>query len=110
MPANYILTTFSPAMFGEKATIHIRAIPHDEAQRHVDPSTRVVATRVSHERLAKAQFPNSADELARYANFKPATSAVLLSYRGPPVPDDGSVPVGGSVMFYLIEVEQYQET
>jgi hypothetical protein len=110
MPASYILTTFSPAMFGEKATIHIKAVERAEAEKHIDRTTRTVATRVSHERLAKTQFPGSSDELARYANFKPNTCAILLSYRGPPVPDTGEVPTGGSVMFYLIEVEEYQET
>jgi len=45
MKAIYLLTAFSPAMFGEKASCHIRMIPHEEAQSLVGSNSRVVATR-----------------------------------------------------------------
>jgi hypothetical protein len=108
MPADYVLTTFTPAMFGEGATAHIRIVPREEALKLVDQHTRVAATRVSHERLAKAQFPGVAEETARFAMLKPGVTAIHILYRGPQVPDDGTLPVGGTVMFYLIEVEEYQ--
>ena len=107
--ADYILTTFSPAMFGEQATAHIRIVPKDEADRLVGPSTRIVATRVSHERLAKRQFPPAADETARYAMLKPGIAAIHLHYRGPQVADDGHLPTGGMVTFYVIDTEEYQD-
>lgn len=106
---DYILTTFSPAMFGEKASAHIRIISKDEAGGLVGPSTRVVATRVSHERLAKNQFPHAASETARYAMLKPGTNAIHMHYRGPQVADTGELPVGGMVTFYLVETDDYQD-
>lgn len=110
MTASYVLTTFSPAMFGEKATSHIRLIDREAANHLVNGTTRIVASRVAHERLARNQFPNASEETARYATLKPDTCAILVNYRGAPVPDDGSLPPGGQVLFYLIEVEEYQET
>ena len=109
MKINYILTTFSPAMFGEGATAHIRIIPQEDARALVDESTQVVATRPGHERLAKAQLPGASDETARYAMLKPGTNAIHLHYRGPQVQDSGAMPIGGMVTFYLVEVEEYQE-
>lgn len=108
MNINYILTTFSPAMFGEKATTHIRIISPEEATSLVDGSTRIVATRTSHERLARSQFPAASEDTARYAMLKPDTCAIHLHYRGPQVPDDGSMPMGGMVTFYLIETTEYE--
>lgn len=108
MKINYILTTFSPAMFGEGATCHIRAIAQDEARKLVNEETRIVATRVSHERLAKNQFPEASGETARYAMLKPGTNAIHLHYRGPQVPDTGEMPLSGMVTFYLVEATEYQ--
>lgn len=106
---DYILTTFSPAMFGTGATVHIRPITLEEARKFADADTRISATRVSHDRLARSQFPDVHEETARYAQLKPGTTAIHLHYRGPQVPDNGEVPIGGSVSFYLIEAEEYQE-
>ena len=108
MKVNYVLTTFSPAMFGEGATAPVKIITHDEAEALVDEHTKIVATRPSHERLARLQFPGASDETARYAMLKPQTNAVHLHYRGPQVPDSGEIPTGGMVTFYLIEAEEYQ--
>jgi hypothetical protein len=108
MKINYVLTTFSPAMFGEGATVHIRPITLEDAQKLVDEDTRISATRVSHDRLARLKFPNAHEETARYAQLKPGTSAIHLHYRGPQVPDSGQMPIGSSVSFYLIEAEEYQ--
>lgn len=107
MKINYILTAFSPAMFGEAATAHVKLISIEEARALVSSDTRIMATRVTHERLARNQFPNAGDEVTRYANLKPGTNAIHLQYRGPMIPDDGSLPVGGVVSAYLIEVEEY---
>jgi hypothetical protein len=106
---DYILTTFSPAMFGTGATVHIRPVTLEEARKLVSADTRVSATRVSHDRLARIQFPDVHEETARYAQFKPGTTAIHMHYRGPQVPDTGEVPVGGMVSFYLVEAEEYQE-
>lgn len=109
MKADYVLTTFSPAMFGEGATAHIRIITTEEARKLVGPSTRVVATRPSHERLARNQFEPMAEETVRYAQLRPGTSAVHLHYRGPQVPDSGDMPLGSMITYTLIETEAYQK-
>src|SRR5688500_16259297 len=109
MQADYVLTTFSPAMFGTGATAHIKIIESGEAQQVVGDQTKIVATRVSHERLARRQLPAVAAEVARYAILAPGTTSVHLHYRGPMIGDDGQLPVGGMVTFYLIEVEDYQQ-
>jgi len=96
-------------MFGEKATAHIRIVTAEEAASLVDENTRIVATRVSHERLARTQFPGASEETARYAMLKPGTNAIHLHYRGPQVPESGEMPIGGMVTHYLIETEEYQE-
>jgi hypothetical protein len=44
-------------MFGMGATVHIKPITLEEARKLVDAETRVSATRVSHDRLARIQFP-----------------------------------------------------
>jgi hypothetical protein len=108
MKIDYILTTFSPAMFGDGATVHIKAVHTDEAQGYVSEDTTIVATRVSHDRLARNTFPNAADEVTRYATLKPGVNAIHVHYRGPSVPEDGRIPIGGMVTCYLIEVEEYQ--
>ena len=110
MNIDYVLTTFSPAMFGEKASAHIRIIPHEEALALVSEATRVVATRLSHDRLARGQFSNVSKDTARYAMLKPGTNAIHLHYRGPQVEETGEVPLGGMVNLYLIEVDEYQES
>lgn len=107
---DYVLTTFSPAMFGTGATVHIKPITLEEARKLVDAETKISATRVSHERLARIQFPDVHEETARYAQLKPGTTAIHLHYRGPQVPDSGEMPIGSSVNFYLIEAEEYQDT
>ncbi|MDP9412721.1 MAG: hypothetical protein M3Q08_01230 [Pseudomonadota bacterium] len=107
--ANYILTTFSPAMFGEGATAHIKIITPDVAKTLVGADTKIVATRVSHDRLARNQFPAAAPDTSRYAVLKPGTTAIHIHYRGPQVPESGELPVGGMITNYLIEVEDYQE-
>jgi hypothetical protein len=108
MKIHYVITTFSPAMFGEKATSHIRIIPTDEARALIDQDTKVVATRLSHERLARHQLPGAHPETHRYAMLKPGVNALSLHYRGPQIPDNGDIPLGAMVTFYLIEVEEYQ--
>jgi len=108
MKADYILTTFSPAMFGEGATAHIKVVELAEAQALVHEHTRIVATRVPHDRLARTQFPGAASETARYANLRPGVVAVHMHYRGPNVGEDGRLPVGGMITPYLLEVEEYQ--
>jgi hypothetical protein len=109
MHADYVLTTFSPAMFGERATAHIKIIPQEVAQSLLGEETRVVATRVSHDRLARTQLPGAHHETARYAQLKPGIMAIHLHYRGPAIGEDGRMPVGGMCTFYLIDVEEYQE-
>lgn len=108
MHADYVLTTFSPAMFGEKATAH-KIISHEEAQSYVGEHTRIVATRVSHDRLARTQLAGASGETARYAQLKPSVVALHVHYRGPAIGEDGILPIGGMCTFYLIEIEKYQE-
>lgn len=107
MTSDYILTTFSPAMFGEGASVLIRVLAFEEASSLVTTETRVVTTRPSHERLAKNQFPSALGETARYAQLKPGVNAIHLHYRGPEVPDSGELPIGSMVTFYLVETEAY---
>ena len=109
MPADYVLTTFTPAMFGEGATAHIKIVDAAEAQSMITKDTKVVATRVSHDRLARTQLPGAAEETARYAMLKAGITALHLHYRGPQVGDDGRLPAGAMITYYLIEVDEYQE-
>jgi hypothetical protein len=110
MQADYVLTTFSPAMFGAGATAHIKIVPAEEAQRLVGDQTKIVATRVSHERLARRQLPGASPEVSRYAALTAGTTSIHLHYRGPTmIGEDGELPVGAMVTFYLIEAEPYQE-
>lgn len=96
-------------MFGTMATAHLRLVAREEADAWVTENTKIVASRASHERLAKLQFPGAAEALQRYGTLDPGKNAILISYRGPPAPDTGIVPDTGTVLFYLIEVEEYQE-
>jgi len=107
MSATYILTTFSPTMFGEKASIYMRQVSKDEAKSKISDETRIIATRESHENMARNLFGDR--DTARYADMGPDKSAILIHYRGPPVGDDGHTPKGGTLTFYLIETEPYEE-
>lgn len=109
LTARYILTNMSPSMFGTGATIHIKLISAEEARSYVDETTQIVATRITHERLARNQLPGCHPETSRFASFKPGTVALNLHYRGAPIGDDGEMPLNGVVSFYLIETEEYQE-
>ena len=51
----------------------------------------------------------TADETARYAILKVGVTAIHLHYRGPQVGDDGRLPAGAMITYYLIEVDEYQE-
>ena len=106
-PVNYILTTYSATMFGHAASVHQKLIDHATATTLVNDQTQIVATRPSHENLAKSQFGNL--RTTRFADMAPEKSAVLIHYRGAPMGDDGIVPEGGTVTYYLIESEEYQE-
>lgn len=108
MHADYVLTTFSPAMFGEAATAHIKIVPREEAQSLVDERTCLIATRPTHERLARNQLVGASGTTGRFAMLKPGICAVHLHYRGPAIGDDGELPVGGMCTFFLIEVEDYE--
>lgn len=107
--ADYVLTTFSPAMFGEKATCHIKIISQDDARELISSKTKVVATRVTHDRLARQQLPGADPETARYANLKAGVRAISMHYRGPHINDNGDLPLGGQCTFYLIDAEDYYE-
>ena len=109
MSVDYVLTTFSPAMFGEGATAHIKIVDAAQAQSLIDENTKIVATRVSHDRLARTQLVGAAEETARYATLKGGVTALHLHYRGPQVGEDGRMPTGGMVTYYLVEVDEYQE-
>lgn len=109
MKINYVLTTFSPAMFGEGASAAIRVMSPVEARKLIGDDTKVVATRISHERLARSQFPTVHEETARYAQLKPGVNAIHLHYRGPQVPDSGELPAGAMVTHYLIEVTEHPD-
>lgn len=110
MKINYILTTFSPAMFGDAASVHIKLIGEEEARRLVTEDTKIVATRGTHERLARIQFPHASQEFSRYASLRDGVNAIIIHYRGPPLSDSGDLPPSAVVSFYLVEVETYQET
>lgn len=96
-------------MFGEGATVHMKIVDNATAQELVDANTAIVATRPTHERLARNCFPGAREETARYATMKPGVCALHLHYRGPPIPDSGAMPIGGMVNFYLIDVDDYQQ-
>lgn len=108
MKIDYILTAFSPAMFGAGMTVHIKPIPMEEAQSLISQQTRIMATRVSHERLARIQFREAGD-LTRYADLKPGMNAIHLHYRGGQISDSGEMPADAIVTPYLIETEPYVE-
>ena len=109
MKINFILTAFSPAMFGERATAHLRTIPIEEARKLVDANTQIMSTRITHERLARNLFPHASSELTRFANLRDGVNALHIHYRGSRLDDTGRVPAGASVTIYLIETETYHE-
>ncbi len=105
---NYVLTTFSPTMFGDRASIHQMTMPIEDALALIDHSTtQIVATRASHENLAKNLFGDL--RTTRFADMAPDKSAIFIHYRGAPIADDGVIREGGVVTLYLIESEEYQE-
>jgi len=113
LPVDYVLTTYSATMFGDMASVHQMKIENlGLVQGLVGPNTQIVATRPSHENLAR-KFFGSEIRSTRFADMAPAhdsfKSAILLHYRGAPISDDGLIPEGGTVTFYLIEAEEYQE-
>lgn len=109
MKIDYILTALSPAMFGEQATAHFKLISMDEAQSLVTHDTEIMATRVSHDKLARKTFPQIKKETTRYASLRPGVVAIQLLYRGPPINEIGDIPIGGTITPYLIESEEYVE-
>lgn len=94
-------------MFGGEATAHIKIVSEREALERIGPETQIVATRESHENMAKGLFGDR--RVVRQADLGPEKSAICLIYRGPPVPDNGVVPKGATIKYYLIEVEEYYE-
>lgn len=104
---DYILTTFSPTMFGESASIYLKTIDKDDAKGRIGVDTQIVATRESHENMARNLFGDH--RTVRHADLAPGRSAVIIHYRGPPVGDDGHTPKGATLTYYLVEVEEYEE-
>lgn len=108
---NYILTTYSATMFGPRASIHQREISLEEAKARLTDDTKIVATRQSHEMLARRLFGDL--PTTRFADLTPPPtedrSAILIHYRGAPVGDDGVPPEEGTITLYLIEAETYLE-
>ncbi len=105
---NYILTTYSATMFGDRASIHQMVVSAEVAKGLIGPATQIVATRASHENLAKLVFGQDM-RVTRFADMVPEKSAILVHYRGAPIGDDGVPPEGSTVTFYLVESEEYQE-
>ncbi len=106
--ATYILTTTSFTMFGERATAHIKQVTKTEAEACVTPETTIIASRESHENMARNLFGYLGVE--RYADLSAdGAVAVVIIYRGPPVPDTGDIPAGANITYYLVEVEEYYD-
>lgn len=109
MKAHYVLTVFSVAMMGTKATAHFKVIDQSEANSFVDDRTQIVSNRVPHSNMAMRLFPQSDKRVISRAELKPGSAAILIQYFGPPIGNDGVIPPGASTSYYLIEVEEYQE-
>jgi hypothetical protein len=107
MKANYILTTFSPTMFGNAISLYMKTITEDEAKSHVDDSTQIVASRESHSNMAARLFGQR--NSIRHADLGPDRSAILIHYRGKPVCDSGIIPPDAVITYYLLETEEYTE-
>lgn len=105
---DYILTTFSPTMFGGRASIHIETLDKDNAAAFVGEDTAIVATRASHENMAKNLF-GDAQPVTRFADCRPGRSALVIHYRGSQVPDDGTIPADGVVTIFRVDVEDFIE-
>ena len=109
MAIDYVLTSFSPAMFGEGATANIKIVEAAEAHPLVDRNTKIVATRVSHDRLARNQLTCVVEKTARYATLKGGVTAAQVLYRGQQVGEDGRMPTGGMATYYLVEVDEHRK-
>ncbi|BBI21790.1 hypothetical protein EKJ_26370 [Qipengyuania flava] len=105
---DFVLTAFSPLMFGEGVTAHWKALSLDAARALIDEETKILSRRVCHEQLARAQFPELEKTVSR-VELQPGSAALHLLYSGPPLGTDGRIPEGGFVRTYLLEVEEYQE-
>jgi hypothetical protein len=85
-------------------------VRREGAHQEEPPSSQPRAALSPSSDLARSELPGAATETVRYARLVPGTVAVFIHYIGPQVGDDGKVPFGGRVNFYLIETEEYQET
>lgn len=107
LPVTFVLTAFSITMFGSKASIHMEEVSLETAKCLLGPATQIVATRPSHENMAKQLFGDM--RVTRFADMTEGTTALVLHYRGAPIDDTGTVPEGGVVTVYLVEADSYQE-
>ena len=108
LPVEYILTTFSVSMFGPKASIHLQELTLEAAKCLLGMNTKIVATRNTHEALAKRTF-GEAIEVVRFADMTPDHSAIVMHYRGAALKDDEAVPEGSTITYYLVESEDFIE-
>ena len=96
-------------MFGEAASAHISFVSSEAASDLVDNNTKIVANRVSRERLARAMLPGASAKISRYATRRRGVNAIQLHFRGLRVPGDGQMPTGGMVTYYLTEADECQQ-
>jgi hypothetical protein len=108
MKVDYILTTFSPTMVGEGASVYMKTVSKEDAKELIDETTQIVSKRESHENMARNLFGDRRN--INFADLGPGKSAILIHYRGAPVPENGHTPKGGIVTLYLIEVEEYESS
>jgi hypothetical protein len=101
-------TTFSPAMFGTGATVRFkqsrsktRASSSTKRRRSAPRAPVTTAWRVSSFRK-----PMGRPRATHSSSLAPRRCTSLSWTAGA---DNGAVPIGGSVSFYLIEAEEYQE-
>ena len=106
--ADYILTTFSPTMFGGRASVHLETLDTDSAASFVGPDTAIVATRPSHENMAKNLF-GAGQPVTRFADCRPGRTALVIHYRGSQVPEDGTIPADGNITVFRVDVEDFIE-
>lgn len=106
-PVEVILTTYSVTMFGPKASIHQQEIDEATMLSLIGPDTQIVATRQSHESMAKQLCGDL--PVTRFADMSPDSSAIAIHYRGAPISETGQLADGGVVTYYLIESEDYLE-
>jgi hypothetical protein len=106
---DYVITTFSPAMFDKGVTAHWKSIPLEAARAMVDDyGTSILSRRVCHERVARVHFPD-VKKTVGHIKLKPGSSALHVLYSGAPIESDGVIPEGGFIRTYLLEIEEYQE-